>query len=122
MGGVIWPVPMLRENRQSWSAKPFLAGDSTGLVIVDASNPSQPKEVSQTTLESYNPFPFQGDEGPRSVALSVGLKNGLVYVGTANSLSLVFGYDYSQPAYPRLVSMNYKRRSENRPHYAAGAA
>jgi hypothetical protein len=84
----------------------FLASDSTGMVIVDISNLSHPKQVSQTTLESYNPFPFIHDEGPRSVALSVALQNGLVYLGTANSLSLVFVYDYSQPAYPRLVSMN----------------
>jgi hypothetical protein len=57
-------------------------------------------------LESWNPFPDILDEGPRSVALSVAVRNGLVYVGTADSLGLVFGFDYSQPNYPRLVSMN----------------
>ncbi len=84
----------------------FLAADSTGLAIVDISNPLQPKQISQTTLESWNPFPYFGDGGPRSVALSVATQNGLVYVGTANSLGLVFAFDYSQPSYPRLVSMN----------------
>jgi len=84
----------------------FLAADSTGLVVVDISNPAQPKQLSQTTLESYNLFPAFLDEGPRSVALSVGVQNGLVYVGTADALGLVFGFDCSQRGYPRLVSMN----------------
>jgi hypothetical protein len=84
----------------------FLAADSSGLVIADVSNLSQPKQINQSVLESWNPFPGQFDSGPRSVALSITTQNGLVYVGTANSASLVFAYDYSQPAYPRLVSMN----------------
>jgi hypothetical protein len=84
----------------------LLAADSSGLVIVDVSNPSQIKQRSQTTLESYNPFPYQFDTGPRSVALAVAIQNGIAYVGTANSAGLVFGFDYSQPANPRLVSMS----------------
>ncbi len=84
----------------------FLAADSSGLVILDISNLTQPKQISQTTLESWSPFPCFECEGPRSVALAVTVQNGLVFVGTANSVGLVFGYDYSQPTYPRLVSMN----------------
>ena len=84
----------------------FLAADSAGLVIADISNLWQPKQISQTTLESWNPFPYFLDEGPRSLALSVAVQNGLVYVGTANSLGLVFAFDYAQPIRPRLVSMN----------------
>ncbi len=84
----------------------FLAADGSGLVIVDISNLSQPNQLSQTVLESTSPFPPQFSSGPRSVALSIALQNGLVYVGTENSEDLVFTYDYSQPAYPRLVSLN----------------
>jgi len=84
----------------------FLAADSSGLVIVDISNLMQPKQLSQTTLDSWSPFPCFQCEGPRSVALSVTVQNGLVYVGTANSAGLVFGFDCSRPSYPRLVSMN----------------
>jgi len=84
----------------------FLAADASGLVIGDISNLSQPKQISQTVLESWNPFPGQFDSGPRSVALSITVQNGLVDVGTANSAALVFSYDCSQATYPRLVSMN----------------
>jgi len=84
----------------------FLAADASGLVVADISNPLLPTQISTTVLESWDPFPEQFNEGPRSIALSVTVQNGLVYVGTANSLSLVFGFDCSQPAYPRLVSMN----------------
>jgi hypothetical protein len=84
----------------------LLAADSSGMVIADISNPSQIKQISQTTLESYNPFPFEFDAGPRSVALAVTTQNGIGYVGTVNSAGLVFGFDYSQPAYPRLVSIS----------------
>jgi len=84
----------------------FLAADSSGLVIVDISNLTQPKQLSQTTLESYNMFPYFLDEAPRSIALAVGVNNGLVYVGTGDSAGLVFGFDYSKPDYPRLVSLN----------------
>jgi hypothetical protein len=83
-----------------------LAADASGLVIVDVSNLSQPAQISQTVLESWNPFPGQFDVGPRSIALSITVQNGVVYVGTSNSAALVFAYDYSTPAYPRLVSMN----------------
>jgi len=84
----------------------FLAADSNGLVIVDISNLTQPKQISQTTLESYNMFPYFLDEAPRSVALAVGVNNGLVYIGTGNSAGLVFAFDYSTPDHPRLVSLN----------------
>ena len=84
----------------------FLAADASGLVIADISNLSLPKQIGASVLESWDPFPELFNEGPRSIALSITVQNGLVYVGTANSLSLVFGFDCSQPAYPRLVSMN----------------
>lgn len=51
-------------------------------------------------------FPYFLDEAPRSIALAVGVNNGLVYVGTGDSAGLVFGFDYSKPDYPRLVSLN----------------
>ena len=84
----------------------FLAADSTGLVVADVSNLMKPKEISQTTLESWDAFPCFGCDGPRGVALAVTVQNSLVYVGTANSLGLVSAFDCSQPNHPRLVSMN----------------
>lgn len=93
-----------------WDAAPignlvFLAVDDAGLVVADISSLSQPKQLSQTTLESWNPFPYRLSEGPRSVAFSVSVQNGLVYVGTSDSAGIVFAFDYTQPTYPRLVSM-----------------
>ena len=93
-----------------WDSAPsgsvaLLAADALGLVIADISNPSRLTQISQTTLESYNPFPDRTDEGPRGIALSVAVQDGIAYVGTGNSLGVVFGFDYSVPANPRLISM-----------------
>jgi hypothetical protein len=83
----------------------FLAADTAGLVIVDISNLQQPRQISQTTLETHDPFAY-GTGSPRSIALSVALQGGIVYVGTANSSGLVFGFDCSQTSNPRLVLMS----------------
>jgi hypothetical protein len=80
----------------------FVAADVNGLAIVDLSNPAQPQLVSQTLLSRIDPF-YNGP--PPNQALSLSLYNGLVYVGTFTDNGLVFGYDYTNLATPRLVSV-----------------
>lgn len=97
-------------NTPVWDSAPsgsvaLLAADSAGLVVVDISNPFQVKQLSTTTLEPYYPFPYRFYDAPYSIALSVTTHNGVAWVGTANALGLIYGFDYAQPANPRLVAM-----------------
>jgi len=80
----------------------FLAADSGGLVVADISNLLQPKQLSQTNLDAYYPELGIPTYIPTATALTV--HDGLVYVGTGDCGSVVFGFDYSQPTYPRLVA------------------
>jgi hypothetical protein len=80
----------------------FVAADVNGLAIIDLSKPAQPQVLSQTLLSRIDPF---YNEPPPNQGLSLGLYNGLVYVGTFTDNGLVFGYDYTNPAVPRLVSV-----------------
>ncbi len=80
----------------------FVAADVNGLAIIDLSNPAQPQVVSQTLLSRIDPF---DNMPPPNQALCLSLYNGLVYVGTFTDNGLVFGYDYTNPAAPRLVSV-----------------
>src|SRR6266851_9030975 len=92
LGSVPLPAPAV--NLRLAGTTLFVADGPAGLLIFDVSNPaapmqlSQPKQISQTVLESWNPFPGQFESGPRSMALSITVQNGLVYVGTANSAAL----------------------------------
>jgi hypothetical protein len=81
----------------------FVAADTDGLAIFDISNPAAPVLLSKTSLSRINPF-YSGD--PLNEALSVAVNNGLIYVGTLNDAGLVFGFDYSSLATPRLVSIS----------------
>jgi hypothetical protein len=80
----------------------FVAADVDGLAIFDLSNPAQPHLISQTLLSRIDPF---DNEPPPNQALSLSLYNGQIYIGTFTDNGLVFGYDYSNPATPRLVSV-----------------
>lgn len=82
----------------------LLAADTGGFVVLDVSNPSQPVHLSATILDSGWLFDLFG--GPQPSAISISTQNGIAYVGTANDLGVVIGFDYSQPSYPRIVSMN----------------
>ncbi len=80
----------------------LLAADAAGLVILDISNPNQPVQLSQSTLSPSDPFDLP--IGPPTIATAITLQNGIAYVGTVNDSAMVFGFDYSQPSSPRLVS------------------
>ena len=79
----------------------FVAADVDGLAILDLSNPAQPQLISQTLLSRIDPF---DNMAPPNQALSLSVYKGQVYVGTFNDNGLVFGYDYTNLATPRLVS------------------
>ncbi len=75
----------------------FVAGYLGGLAIIDISNPAAPVLVSRTEL---------GDSGSLSQdynrASAVTVHDAIVYVGTYGSR--LYGYDYRNPANPRLVA------------------
>ena len=80
-----------------------IAADVDGLGIVDISNPSQLVLISKTGLSRIDPF---YNDDPPNEALSLGINNGVVYVGTLNDNMLVFGLDCTNPVAPRIVSVN----------------
>jgi hypothetical protein len=80
----------------------FVAADTDGLAIFDISNPAAPLLLSKTSLSRIDPF---YNDNPLNEALSVAANNGLIYVGTLDDNGIVFGFDYSILAVPRLVSI-----------------
>jgi hypothetical protein len=86
----------------------LLAADALGLVVVDVSSPMQVKQLSQTLLPPFNPFPAANSSGSVTLAASVAVQGGLVYVGTAtnnpDAPAAVAAFDLSQPSSPRLVT------------------
>jgi hypothetical protein len=91
----------------------LLAALESGLVIVDLSTPSSPKIVSQTGLDSYNPFDPGLAHFPNRAAV-IAIQGQIAFVGTNNfdtnpipddGNGMVYGFDYSQPQHPRLVSL-----------------
>ena len=86
----------------------LLAADALGLVTADVSNPAQVKQLSQTKLPVFNPFPSLGTISSDSLAVSVAIQNDLVYVGTEitdpSSADALATFDFSQPTSPRLVA------------------
>ncbi len=80
----------------------LLAADASGLVILDISNPNQPVQLGQSILSLSDPFDLP--IGPPTAATAIALQNGIVYVGTVIDSAMVFGFDFSQPSSPRLVS------------------
>ena len=81
----------------------FLAAAEAGLVVADVSDAAHPVFVSGTRMRSNEPF-FPIDGG--SKATSVALHEGIVFVGTLDGNGMVAGYDYANPALPRLVALN----------------
>jgi len=89
----------------------LLAALETGLVIVDLSVPSNPQITSQTALDSYDPFDSLLIENR---AATIATQNKIAYIGVDNfdpgdepnnANGTVYGFDYSQPKEPRLVSL-----------------
>ncbi len=93
-----------------WDAAPvgtsavLLAADNSGIVTVDISNPSQPQQTYEHPLPYDNAFPNEYSESGIESAISLTNQNGLTYVGTSDGL--IYGYDASVPAVPRLVTLN----------------
>jgi hypothetical protein len=85
----------------------LLAADALGLVVVDVSNPAQVKQLSQTLLPPYNPFPAFTTVGSVTLAASVAIQGGLGYIGTTtndpDAPATLAAFDFSQPTSPRLV-------------------
>lgn len=76
----------------------FVAGDWSGLVIIDISNPSAPKLVSRSIL----PNSVFNVGGSALQACAVALNGGTAYVGSCDGK--IFGYDYASPSHPRLTA------------------
>ena len=91
-----------------WDVAPLgsavvLAADKAGVITVDVSDPSQPKLLSQQQLPLLNAFPAPHTVAGFVPALSLAVHDGLTYVGT--TAGLLFAFDVSQPATPRLVTL-----------------
>lgn len=90
----------------------FLPADSSGLVIVDISNPAEVKQLSQTAMPVFNPFPSYTTTGSITLAVSVAIQNGLVYVGTGitdpDASDALAAFDFSQLTSPRLLSFRHQ--------------
>jgi hypothetical protein len=87
------------------NAAVMLAADLSGIVTVDISNPSQPKQLYQAHLPYVTAFPPNDMAQAEIVtAFSLATQGGLTYVGTTNSM--LFAYDASVPAVPRLMAIN----------------
>jgi hypothetical protein len=78
----------------------FVAAGVDGLGILDISNPAHPTLLSKTSLSRFDPF---SNFDPLTQALSMGMNNGLVYVGT-DANAMVFGFDCGNLAVPRVIS------------------
>jgi len=97
----------------------ILAADISGIVTVDISNPSQPKQLYQAHLPYIAAFP-PSDLAQAAIAsaFSLATQGGLTYVGTTNSM--LFAYDASIAAMPRLMAMNVVATGSVYTSYAQG--
>jgi len=82
-----------------------VAADSDGVIILDLASPSNPQILSQQQLPFLNAFPAPSTGAGILTAFTVAYQNGLTYIGTGNA-GIVFAYDTSVPAAPRLMELN----------------
>jgi hypothetical protein len=80
----------------------LLAAADGGFVIANMANPAAPGLVGQVPLGTLTCFSDTLNGAPGLVSIS--LNNGIAYVGSTNMFGAVFGFDYRQPAHPRVVS------------------
>jgi hypothetical protein len=80
----------------------LVAAADQGLAIVDITNPSSPVVVSTTPLNM--PQIFGGRPAP-VLAVTVEARSSIAYLGAFQNNATLFGFDYRQPAHPRLVSL-----------------
>jgi hypothetical protein len=89
----------------------LLAGCEAGLVIVDITNPASPQVVGQAALDTIDPYePFQSFLLNKAATIAVANKIAFIGVYNAdtsdppeNGNGMIYGFDYTQPANPRLV-------------------
>lgn len=82
----------------------LLAATDGGFVIADMTNPSGPVlagEFSKDPLTCFSDLSAGGLIG----MVSLFLNNNIAYLGTSNLNGEVFGFDYSTPSHPRIVSV-----------------
>lgn len=81
----------------------LLASADAGLSIVDISNPATPTLVGQAKLDL--PQLYGGPDIP-VLATTIAVHDSIAYVGAFQNNATLFGFDYRQPAHPRLVSLS----------------
>jgi hypothetical protein len=87
----------------------LLAAWEAGLVVVDLTNPAQPQVIGQAALGTDQPY--SGISVLLNKAYCVTVMNKVAFVGVNNldpddlnnGQASIFGFDYTQPASPRLV-------------------
>jgi hypothetical protein len=92
----------------------LLAAREYGLVIVDLTNPASPMILGQAKLDTDNSFSIPTLMNNK--AFSIAVSNKIAYVGVYdmdtsseapdNGTAMIYGFDYSNPAQPRLVSLS----------------
>jgi hypothetical protein len=81
----------------------LLAAADGGFVAVDITNPAAPVVTGQVPLNVMSCFSDLDPDNPPGI-VSVSINNGIAYVGSFAMSGRVFGFDYRQPAHPRVVS------------------
>jgi hypothetical protein len=81
----------------------LLASADAGLLIVDITNPANPVLVGQAKLDLPQIF---GGRGKPVLATTVAVHDSIAYIGALQNNATLFGFDYRQPAHPRLVSVS----------------
>lgn len=77
----------------------LLATSDQGLVIADVTNPSKPAKVGQAILPAY------GVTTASAIADGITFTNKVAYVGTWADGGILYGFDYSTAAHPRMVAV-----------------
>ena len=89
----------------------LLAAWEGGLVIVDLTNPATPQILGQASLNTIDPY-VALQSYLLNKAATVALLNKIAFVGVYNAdpnvppengNAMIYGFDYTEPAYPRLV-------------------
>ena len=81
----------------------LLASADAGLLIVDISNPATPVLAGQAKLDLPQVY---GAAGIPVFATTIAVHDSIAYVGALQNNATLFGFDYRQPAHPRLVSLS----------------